>query len=1165
MREQFYFLFMLLLLLVQNGWSQCDYTVTESIGTENVILQGDNINGFFRLTYTIDTPGSTAAISMESDNPAIPAQSGFFSSNNPSVNWLFDTEFACGEPWPLEGSLITTTIVENGCETVFEEILTLNVDSLCGNDMTGGGTDVDDSRQIGQLIEGLGDGEVVQLNGDGNILAFSSANGIYVCELIGETWTPIGGEIFLDTVAIGGIEEIFLSTDGNAIWVQGAENVGCVYRNGSGFDVSQQVTLASSIGPTNFFEIFDLSGNGNFVLARGFNADGLEEFGCFSVTGQGQLALQIALAPFEFGYLSNNGEYFCTSNAISNTTTVYNGVNGTEIAIVDGVVRAASEDLSTCLVDLSTGMGFISRWEIGTTTFTNSTPFPIENIGSYGFSNTGNACVGLNVDGTVEVSTFTESEGSLLIESTPYTVEGLNNITAVNISGTGERLIFSNGSGSENAVCVYDSELMFAATCSEWVLEGIEARFATSNISADGFIQGSFTYAPIITGIGSDAVDGFLWDDGTTEEERTIPFSFQQGGEHPLDGQTISITIFESEICSSEVELLLNFPNTQIGQVIESETPNGVFGRDVVAIDGAGQTIAFSSNNGMVICTLENNAWVEVSEPFEGGSSGDFSTDGSVFVSGNVCAYRNEAGTYDVIEGLTTTNGEEVSVSSVTGDGTGVYYQTNFTCGFGRIVESGVIETITEEFFTPEEQFITFSQVSTDGNFYCFTIEGFDGGNAFSSIVEVSTEETISTFPGRIEAASGDLSTCLISNLETGMVEISRWDGETTFTTAPFSGFNPLEFNTSYSFNGDGSFCVGSTPNGTVACTEIIVEGEAFSFNTEEFTVGLNSYTNATITDSGNRFVVGTGSSFFNIFSDEPRFEPTGSNVTVFNHIELEDLPELECNNGLINIVGNASEIEDRADSYILTPNENGQFGAIWSESFIDLNADFSIEANLNFGDRDAPGPGINDIGADGIAFVLQGQCNGQGSIGRGIGFAGIDNSIAIEFDDFQNPELGDPEEDHVGIQQGGSVDHNTNSLAGPIALDTNLEDGADHAVRISWSATSQTITVMLDGVMVTEYTGDIINEQLAGLNNVYWGFTSATGASRNLHQVNDICLEATNIPTSEVIGSTCDNPNTTINFLLPEVESATITYTCLLYTSPSPRDATLSRMPSSA
>ena len=49
---------------------------------------------------------------------------------------------------------------------------------------------------------------------------------------------------------------------------------------------------------------------------------------------------------------------------------------------------------------------------------------------------------------------------------------------------------------------------------------------------------------------------------------------------------------------------------------------------------------------------------------------------------------------------------------------------------------------------------------------------------------------------------------------------------------------------------------------------------------------------------------------------------------------------------------------------------------------------------------------------------------------------------------------------------------------------------------------------------------------------------------------------------------SSIDNPVVDPNFNTmrsKDTESSTATYICLLYTSPSPRDATLSRMPSSA
>ena len=50
-----------------------------------------------------------------------------------------------------------------------------------------------------------------------------------------------------------------------------------------------------------------------------------------------------------------------------------------------------------------------------------------------------------------------------------------------------------------------------------------------------------------------------------------------------------------------------------------------------------------------------------------------------------------------------------------------------------------------------------------------------------------------------------------------------------------------------------------------------------------------------------------------------------------------------------------------------------------------------------------------------------------------------------------------------------------------------------------------------------------------------------------------------------ETLGSSYTNPSITTDFAESLIEIVTPTYTCLLYTSPSPRDRTRSRMPSSA
>ena len=56
--------------------------------------------------------------------------------------------------------------------------------------------------------------------------------------------------------------------------------------------------------------------------------------------------------------------------------------------------------------------------------------------------------------------------------------------------------------------------------------------------------------------------------------------------------------------------------------------------------------------------------------------------------------------------------------------------------------------------------------------------------------------------------------------------------------------------------------------------------------------------------------------------------------------------------------------------------------------------------------------------GADGLAFVIQGQgIDALGDGGKGLGYAGIANSLAVEFDTFYNHEVLDPYHNHISVQ----------------------------------------------------------------------------------------------------------------------------------------------------
>lgn len=194
--------------------------------------------------------------------------------------------------------------------------------------------------------------------------------------------------------------------------------------------------------------------------------------------------------------------------------------------------------------------------------------------------------------------------------------------------------------------------------------------------------------------------------------------------------------------------------------------------------------------------------------------------------------------------------------------------------------------------------------------------------------------------------------------------------------------------------------------------------------------------------------------------------------------------------------VVNGDAIDLGGNCYQLTPAATFKGGAVWFQNKITLNEDFNVQGTLNLGSIDAGG-------ADGIAFVLQPICSGLGGVGGGIGYLGITPSLAIEFDTWQNGDVGDPAQDHIALMKNGSTNHNSaNNLAGPVTSQGNLENGANHTIDIGWNAATTTLTLYFNGNLLISYSSDIVSGIFGGNANVFWGFTAATGAAINFQTV---------------------------------------------------------------
>jgi hypothetical protein len=172
--------------------------------------------------------------------------------------------------------------------------------------------------------------------------------------------------------------------------------------------------------------------------------------------------------------------------------------------------------------------------------------------------------------------------------------------------------------------------------------------------------------------------------------------------------------------------------------------------------------------------------------------------------------------------------------------------------------------------------------------------------------------------------------------------------------------------------------------------------------------------------------------------------------------------------------------------------------------------------------------------GGDGFAFVIQSLNNSAlGGSSENLGYGGIMNSVAVEFDTWYNYDLNDYFEHHIAIQTGGfkanSPAHNSiNKIAyavdGPVFTDgfthlcrvrydpmieiSHMQDGAFNAGSAVWGMLtngSGAIQIFVDDMHRPLLVAPIKLDGIITLENntfAYVGITASTGQS---HQSVDI------------------------------------------------------------
>ncbi|MEC5388303.1 L-type lectin-domain containing protein [Uliginosibacterium sp. H3] len=224
-----------------------------------------------------------------------------------------------------------------------------------------------------------------------------------------------------------------------------------------------------------------------------------------------------------------------------------------------------------------------------------------------------------------------------------------------------------------------------------------------------------------------------------------------------------------------------------------------------------------------------------------------------------------------------------------------------------------------------------------------------------------------------------------------------------------------------------------------------------------------------------------------------------------------------------LSLVGSAATAST-GDGQVLrvTPAAGGLAGAAYSNAPITLGAGNIFSSSFQFR---LTSPGGWDP-ADGFTFVLASNTAGLGGAGVGMGYAGVGNSVAIEFDTYNNTGYG------LGADDGVSSNHvsiDTNGVLTNTALANVYGNGScgftsggypnqnDYTVAGCMSnGNLWTAVIGYDGMQLSvslfdpglgywfkaieNYAIDVA--ALLGTNQAYVGFTASTGAGWENHDI---------------------------------------------------------------
>ena len=238
---------------------------------------------------------------------------------------------------------------------------------------------------------------------------------------------------------------------------------------------------------------------------------------------------------------------------------------------------------------------------------------------------------------------------------------------------------------------------------------------------------------------------------------------------------------------------------------------------------------------------------------------------------------------------------------------------------------------------------------------------------------------------------------------------------------------------------------------------------------------------------------------------------------------DFSDLSTIQLNGTAANINPNNTDVLRLTDD-LYQSSSAFLVDPISLDNFASFSAAFEFQILEPLGIYDSDGQG-----ADGLAFVIQSNSNTVGGLGGRLGYGGISNSLAVEFDTWGDNWWDLGQGNHVGV----NIDGNMSSIE-RVIVDERMNNGAVWTAWVDYDGMAEILEVSLsqeqsrpDNPILTTNV-NLVN--VLGTQEAYVGFTSGTGAAAGDHEIISFFFNDDYDPITTVA---VDEPNTIVLFIL--------------------------------